>query len=118
MVETMQVRKTQTHVNILGEHVNPANPIARQAIAGVQGQFMSQGKDAVTASRQAYGAVWGMVQQQQAAMLAYNDVFRFLALMFIVMLPRFSSCVSPRRVAARRWPTELQAASSKWLRSR
>ncbi len=86
MVETMQVRKTQTHVNILGEHINPANPMARQAIAGMQGLFMSQGKDAVTATRQAYGAVWGMVQQQ-AAMLAYNDVFRFLALMFIVMLP-------------------------------
>jgi DHA2 family multidrug resistance protein len=26
MVETMQVRKSQLHINILGEHVNPANP--------------------------------------------------------------------------------------------
>jgi hypothetical protein len=50
------------------------------------GLFMSQGKDAATATRQAYGDVWGMVQQQ-VAMLAYNDVFRFLVLMFVAMLP-------------------------------
>jgi hypothetical protein len=58
------------HINILGEHVNPANPLARQTMNGLRGLFMSQGKDAVTATRQAYGTVWGMVQQQ-AAMLAY-----------------------------------------------
>jgi DHA2 family multidrug resistance protein len=86
MVETMQVRKAQMHLNILGKYINPANPRARQIIDGLRGLFMSQGKDAATATRQAYGAVWGMVQQQ-AAMLAYNDVFRFLALMFVVMLP-------------------------------
>jgi DHA2 family multidrug resistance protein len=86
MVETMQVRKAQMHVNILGKHVNPANPLARQTIDGLRALFMSQGKDSATATRQAYGAVWGMVQQQ-AAMLAYNDVFRFLAVMFLAMLP-------------------------------
>jgi DHA2 family multidrug resistance protein len=86
MVETMQVRKSQLHLNILGEHVNPANPLARQTVDRMRGLFMSQGKDAVTATRQAYGAVWGMVQQQ-AAMLAYNDVFRFLALTFVALLP-------------------------------
>ncbi len=79
MVETMQVRKAQMHINILDEHVNPANPLARQTIDGLRALFMSQGKDAVTATRDAYAAVWAMVQQQ-AAMLAYNDAFRFLAL--------------------------------------
>ena len=86
MVETMQVRRAQTHINILGNHVNPANPLARQTIDGLRGLFMSQGKDAATATRQAYGAVWGMVQQQ-AAMLSYNDTFRLLAAMFVLMLP-------------------------------
>src|SRR6202171_4594302 len=62
MVETMQVRKAQMHINILGKHVNPANPQARQTIAGLRALFMSQGKDAATATRQDYGAVWGMVQ--------------------------------------------------------
>jgi hypothetical protein len=34
MVETMQVRKSHLHINILGEHVNPANPLARQTWMG------------------------------------------------------------------------------------
>ena len=86
MVETMQVRRAQTHVNILGAHVNPANPLARRTIEGLRSLFMSQGKDGATATRQAYGTVWGMVQQQ-AAMLSYNDAFRLLAAMFLLMLP-------------------------------
>jgi MFS transporter, DHA2 family, multidrug resistance protein len=86
MVETLQVRRAQTHVNILGRYVNPANPKARQTLDGMRALFMSQGKDAATATRQAYGAVWGMVQQQ-AAMLSYNDAFRLLAGMFLLMLP-------------------------------
>jgi DHA2 family multidrug resistance protein len=60
---------------------------------------MSQGKDAATATRQAYGAVWGMVQQQ-AAMLAYNDVFRFLALTFVAMLPLLFLMRKPKKGGA------------------
>jgi len=86
MVETMQVRRAQAHVNILGKYVNPANPKAIQTIDGLRALFISQGKDAATATHQAYAAVWGMVQQQ-AAMLSYNDAFRFLAMMFLLMLP-------------------------------
>jgi MFS family permease len=99
MVETMRVRKSQLHINILGEHVNPANPLARQTVDGMRGLFMSQGKDAATATRQAYGAVWGMVQRQ-AAMLAYNDVFRFLALTFVAMLPLLFLMRKPKKGGA------------------
>jgi hypothetical protein len=99
MVETMQVRKSQLHINILGEHVNPANPLARQTVDGMRGLFMSQGKDAATATRQAYGAVWGMVQQQ-GAMLAYNGVFRFLALTFMAMLPLLFLMRNPKKGGA------------------
>jgi DHA2 family multidrug resistance protein len=60
---------------------------------------MSQGKDAATATRQAYGAVWGMVQQQ-AAMLPYNDVFRFLALTFVAMLPLLFLMRKPKKGGA------------------
>jgi MFS transporter, DHA2 family, multidrug resistance protein len=96
MVETMQVRRAQMHVNILGEHVNLGNPMARQTVNGMKSLFMFQGKDAATATHQAYGAVWGMVQQQ-AAMLAYNDVFRFLALMFIALLPLIFLMRKPKK---------------------
>jgi DHA2 family multidrug resistance protein len=85
-VETLQFRHMQTHINYLSQHVNTANLQTQQALAGLQQKFMSRGADAVTATRQAHGALWGSLQQQ-AAMLSYNDVFRFLGWMFILMLP-------------------------------
>jgi MFS transporter, DHA2 family, multidrug resistance protein len=96
IVETMQVRRAQMHINILDKHINPGNPMTRQTIDGLTALFMAQGKDAATANHQAYGAVWGMVQQQ-AAMLAYNDTFRFLALMFVLMLPLIFLMRKPKK---------------------
>ena len=43
--------------------------------------------------------MWGMVQQQ-AAMLAYNDVLRFLALMFVAMLPLLFLMRKPKKGGA------------------
>jgi DHA2 family multidrug resistance protein len=85
-VETLQFRRMQAHINILGQHVNAASPQTRSALAGLRQTFMSRGADVVTADHQAYGALWGMVQRQ-ASMLSYNDVFRFLGGMFLIMLP-------------------------------
>jgi DHA2 family multidrug resistance protein len=85
-VETLQFRRMQTHINVLGRHVNAANPQTQQVLAGLRQTFISRGADPVTAQHQAYGALWGMVQRQ-ASMLSYNDVFRFLGGMFLIMLP-------------------------------
>jgi len=86
MVETLQFRNQQTHINALAKNINPANLQARQMIDGLRGAFMANGTDAATATKRAYAAVWGMVQRQ-AAMLSYNDVFLFLAMMFLAMFP-------------------------------
>jgi DHA2 family multidrug resistance protein len=86
MVETMQYRKQQAHVNMLGQHVNAGNLQTQQMIANLRAYFISQGHDAATATRQAYGAVWAMLQRQ-ASMLSYNDVFFILAVMFLAMFP-------------------------------
>jgi MFS transporter, DHA2 family, multidrug resistance protein len=86
MVETFQVRNTQTHINVLGKYVNPANPESQQLLDGLKGAFMAKGADTATATNQAYAAVWGMVQRQ-AAMLSYNDCFLLLAVMFLLMFP-------------------------------
>jgi MFS transporter, DHA2 family, multidrug resistance protein len=96
MVETLQARKLQMHINVLGGHVNMANPKVLVMIAGLRRMFMSQGKDAATATRQAHGALWGIVQQQ-AAMLSYNDVFRLLAAMFVVMFPLILLMTKPKK---------------------
>ena len=85
-VTTMQFRQTQAHINVLGEHVSSTSPTAQQTIAGLEQVFIARGADPVTAAHQAHGAVWGMLQRQ-ASMLAYNDVFRFLGGMFLILLP-------------------------------
>jgi DHA2 family multidrug resistance protein len=85
-VETMQFRREQAHINVLGKYVNSANLQAQQMIANLRDGFIGSGMDPATATRKAYAAVWGMLQQQ-AAMLSYNDVFFFLALVFLAMFP-------------------------------
>lgn len=85
-VTTIQFRQTQAHINVLGQHVSSASATAQQTIAGMQQVFVARGADPVTAARQAHGAVWGMLLRQ-ASMLAYNDVFRFLGGMFLLLLP-------------------------------
>lgn len=85
-VETLQFRHMQAHINYLSQHVNSTSLQAQQALAGFQQLFMLKGADSVTAMRQAHGALWAMLLQQ-ASMLSYNDVFRFLGGMFILMLP-------------------------------
>jgi MFS transporter, DHA2 family, multidrug resistance protein len=85
-VQTLQFRHMQVHINNLGEHVNSASLQTQQTLAGLQQVFVAKGADAVTANHRAHAALWGMVQQQ-ASMLSYNDVFRFLGWMFLVMLP-------------------------------
>jgi MFS transporter, DHA2 family, multidrug resistance protein len=94
-VTTLQFRRLQAHTNILGAHVTAGNPVAQRTLRGMQQVFMSKGADAVTATHQAEGAVWGIVQRQ-AAMLSYNDVFRFLGGMFLILLPLLLLMKKPR----------------------
>ena len=71
-------------------------PGHQRMFQGLRGYFMIQGADPVTAAHRAYGAMWGLVQQQ-AAMLAYNDTFRFMAGMFVIMIPFVFWMKRPRR---------------------
>ena len=96
MVQTMQFRKQQVHINNLGKYVNPGNASANSMIQNLTAFFISQGRDAATASQQAYAAVWAMVQRQ-AAMLSYDDVFLLLAIMFLVMFPFIFIMKRPKR---------------------
>jgi DHA2 family multidrug resistance protein len=86
MVTTLQVRKQQTHINALAQHVTSTNLQTQQMLKNLTAYFLSRGGSPATATKQAYQAVWGMVVRQ-ATMLSYNDVFRFLAGMFLLMFP-------------------------------
>jgi MFS transporter, DHA2 family, multidrug resistance protein len=85
-VATMQVRREQTHIGILGAHVNALNLGSRTMMQQLKGYFIAAGADPVSAAHRAYVAMWDMVLQQ-AAILSYNDVFRLLGGMFLLMVP-------------------------------
>ena len=55
-------------------------------VAAMREYFIARGADAVTATREAYAAVNGVVQQQ-AALLSYLNEFKFFGIVFLVMLP-------------------------------
>ncbi|HVO80633.1 MAG TPA: DHA2 family efflux MFS transporter permease subunit [Terriglobales bacterium] len=95
MVETIQVRQQQAHINVLGRHVTSADLQTRQMLEHLRAFFVAQGSDVVTAARQADRAIWGLVQRQ-AAILSYNDAFLFLAIMFVVMFPLIFLMRKPR----------------------
>jgi DHA2 family multidrug resistance protein len=48
--------------------------------------FVARGSDLATATARANAALFGMVQKQ-AAMIAFIDGFKFLAVVFLVLLP-------------------------------
>jgi len=58
--------------------------------------FYSQSGDAASAAEKAYSAMFGMIRKQ-AAMIAYNDVFRILMWLFVIMLPFIFLMKRPRR---------------------
>jgi MFS transporter, DHA2 family, multidrug resistance protein len=94
-VEALQFRHMQAHIHYLGQHINATSPNTQRTLAGLREMFMAKGADAVTAQHQAVGTIWAMVQRQ-ASMLSYNDVFRFLGGMFIVMLPLLMLMEKPK----------------------
>ncbi len=83
---TFLFRMQQFHTVLLGANVSASNPRTQAVLHGLQNRMIAHGADPVTAMRQSYGAVWGMVQQQ-AAMQAFIDTFRALGLVFLLVLP-------------------------------
>jgi MFS transporter, DHA2 family, multidrug resistance protein len=86
IIQTMLARDRQLHTNVLGAHVSSYGQQTQQMLHGLTSAFVARGADAATAASQAHGAMWGMVQKH-AAILAFNDMFRMLAVVFLVTTP-------------------------------
>jgi len=84
--QTLLSRGRQLHINVLGSHVSPYSAFTQERLRQLQAAFVAQGADPVTAAQRANGALWSTVQQQ-AAILTFNDVFRLMAVIFIVLVP-------------------------------
>ncbi len=89
-------RHQQMHTNVLISHVDLYDPRVRSMLEQMRGAFIGRGSDPPTAGGQAIAAMWGMVQRQ-ASMLSFTDVFRELAVMFVLLLPLLLLMKSPRR---------------------
>ncbi|MGA2989189.1 MAG: DHA2 family efflux MFS transporter permease subunit [Candidatus Korobacteraceae bacterium] len=94
-VTTMVARAQQHNINVLGAHVNFWSLNTRMALDSARNLAMSHGADYATATRQAYGMVYGMVQQH-AAMLAFVKAFRFLGILFFIITPLILLMRKPR----------------------
>jgi DHA2 family multidrug resistance protein len=86
IVTTMVARQSQANINVLGANVNAFSPGARTMFENLRQMFQSQGMDFATATRQAYAALFGMVERQ-ASMISYANIFFFMGIIFLVVLP-------------------------------
>jgi DHA2 family multidrug resistance protein len=85
-VVTITSRHNQAHTSDLTAHINNFSQATQAMLQSTIHALMAGGMDAATATKQAYAALFGMVQRQ-AAMMSYLDTFFLLAVMFIACLP-------------------------------
>src|SRR5215468_3488448 len=86
MVSTVLARREQFHQQILVSHLTPLDGGYAGIAQNIADALTAQGNSAADAVLRAQGVIYGMVQKS-AAMLAVNDTFWILALVFLSMIP-------------------------------
>src|SRR5215475_7367939 len=86
MVSTMLARREQFHQQVLVSHLTPLDGGYAGIAQNIADTLTSQGNSAADAVLRAQGVLYGMVQKS-AAMLAVDDTFWILALVFLSMIP-------------------------------
>jgi MFS transporter, DHA2 family, multidrug resistance protein len=92
---TMLGRHTQANINVFGANITPYSPAAQQMFNAARTGAMAGGADPATATQRAYGTLFGMVSQQ-AAMVSFVTMFRFLGVIFLLLLPLILLMKRPR----------------------
>ncbi|HYE92938.1 MAG TPA: DHA2 family efflux MFS transporter permease subunit [Terriglobales bacterium] len=86
LATTLLVRRSQEHQATLVSHVNIWDPDTARRLKEWTDHFLAQGADAFTAGRRATAMLY-RTTTEQAALLAYIDDFRLIALVFLAVLP-------------------------------
>jgi len=97
-VTTMLARGAQAHQALMVGHLAPDNPAFRQQFDAAH-KLLAHHADPVTASRQAYNAVYSLLDQQ-AHLLAFVDNFFIFGTMALVTMPLiflFKRVVAPAK---------------------
>jgi DHA2 family multidrug resistance protein len=84
-VTTMLARGAQAHQALMVGHLAPDNPAFRQQLAAAN-KLLAHHADPVTASRQAYNAVYSLLDQQ-AHLWAFVDNFFIFGALALVTMP-------------------------------
>src|SRR5215470_6234014 len=85
-VTTMLQRRGQMHQARLGEHVTLWGRAFNSAAHAIQARLPAAGSNLTHASTQAQGIVYQTVQRQ-SAMLAFIEIFKFLGILFLLVVP-------------------------------
>ncbi|HXJ77537.1 MAG TPA: DHA2 family efflux MFS transporter permease subunit [Candidatus Methylomirabilis sp.] len=82
---TLLARSAQAHQAVLASHLTPYDPAYEQARQALQ-RYLTTLTDPATASRQALGMIYNVLVQQ-ATLLAFLDVFRFISFLALACVP-------------------------------
>jgi MFS transporter, DHA2 family, multidrug resistance protein len=86
MAQTIQERREQFHLWRVGEFLDPLNPEVNSFLEQARAVFYQQTGDAAGSQQMAVQALDNL-RQQQAASLAYFDVFWICAVVAVVLVP-------------------------------
>ncbi|HEY3381984.1 MAG TPA: DHA2 family efflux MFS transporter permease subunit [Vicinamibacterales bacterium] len=95
VIQTVLARDRQEHFNTIGAHVSQYSMQTQMMLKNLTAAFVAKGADPVTAANRAYAGVFGMVQKQ-AAMIAFLDGFKLLAVVFLLLIPLVLLMRKPR----------------------
>ena len=96
VIAMLNTRYQQKYINILGSHVAQGDPATERWVGSLRSMFLGNGSGPVLADQKAYGAVFGLVQQQ-AAMRAFLDIFVLITVVFLLMIPLLLLMRKPKR---------------------
>jgi MFS transporter, DHA2 family, multidrug resistance protein len=104
LAQTIQIRREQFHTSRVGEFLDPLNPSVNSFIEQSRALFLQSTGDPATSDLMSWQALANL-RQQQAASLAYFDVFWLaavlgLALMFLPLLMKRSVAEKGAHIAA------------------
>ena len=86
IITTLLAQREAFHRGILLSNLTSYDPQTNERLNALTGAFQSRGVDAATAHQQALTSLSQLVSQQ-AAILSYADIFRFVGIVFLCSLP-------------------------------
>ena len=86
LVQTVFARRIQYHQSILTESITVTSTKAQSLLDNLTAYFQGLPGHAADAAREAQAALYSIVEQQ-ALMLSFIDTFKFMALVFLAVIP-------------------------------